>query len=70
MGGAQRQNTGAWKLNYRTARSQQGQGFATELARAAYAAASEVDATVPFIAWIAEHNEPSLRVAERLGLKN
>jgi RimJ/RimL family protein N-acetyltransferase len=70
VGGAQRQRTGAWNLNYRIARSQQGQGFATELARAAYAAASELDAAVPFIAWIAEHNEPSVRVAVRLGLKN
>jgi RimJ/RimL family protein N-acetyltransferase len=46
----------------------QGQGFATELARAAYTAASARDAAVPFIAWIAEHNLASQRVAERLGL--
>jgi RimJ/RimL family protein N-acetyltransferase len=70
VGGAQRQSTGAWNLNYRIARSHQGQGFATELARAAYAAATELDSTVPFIAWIAEHNTPSRRVAERLGLTN
>lgn len=70
VGGAQRQSTGAWNLNYRVARSEQGQGFATEVARAAYAAASGLDATVPVIAWIAEHNEPSQRVAEHLGLTN
>jgi RimJ/RimL family protein N-acetyltransferase len=62
--------TRAWNLNYRIAAAQQGQGYATELARAAYAAASDLDAAVPFIAWVAEHNVPSRRVAERLGLTN
>ncbi len=70
VGGAQRQRTGAWNLNYRIAASEQGNGFATELARAAHAAASSVDDTVPFIAWIAPHNRPSRKVAERLGLAN
>jgi RimJ/RimL family protein N-acetyltransferase len=68
VGGAQRQQTGAWNLNYRIATAHQGQGFATELGHAAHAAASALDDTVPFIAWIAEHNLPSRRVAERLGL--
>ncbi|HYZ80801.1 MAG TPA: GNAT family N-acetyltransferase, partial [Solirubrobacteraceae bacterium] len=68
VGGAQRQRTRAWNLNYRLATSQQGQGFATEVGRAAQRAASEVDDTVPFIAWVAPHNLPSRRVAERLGL--
>jgi RimJ/RimL family protein N-acetyltransferase len=31
-------------------------------------AAAFVDAAVPFIAWAAENNTPSRRVAERLGL--
>jgi RimJ/RimL family protein N-acetyltransferase len=70
VGGAQRQRTRAWNLNYRLATSQQGNGFATELARAAYAAASAVDSAVPFIAWIDPHNTPSRKVAERLGLIN
>jgi RimJ/RimL family protein N-acetyltransferase len=70
VGGAQRQRTRAWNLNYRIATAHQGQGFATELARMAYTAASALDAGVPFIAWIAEHNLPSRRVAERLGLTN
>jgi hypothetical protein len=39
-----------------------------ELGREAQKAASALDDTVPFIAWIAEHNLPSRRVAERLGL--
>jgi RimJ/RimL family protein N-acetyltransferase len=70
VGGAQRQRTRAWNLNYRFATAHQGQGFATELGRAAYGAAQAVDADVPFIAWIAEHNLPSRKVAERLGLTN
>jgi RimJ/RimL family protein N-acetyltransferase len=70
VGGAQRQRTRAWNLNYRLASSQQGSGYATELGRAAYTAASAIDATVPFIAWIAQHNIPSRKVAERLGLTN
>ena len=70
VGGAQRQRTRAWNLNYRIATAHQGNGFATELGRAAYTAASALDAHVPFIAWIAERNLPSRRVAERLGLTN
>jgi RimJ/RimL family protein N-acetyltransferase len=70
VGGAQRKRTRAWNLNYRIAAAAQGQGFATELARAAYSAASSLDPSVPFIAWIAPHNAPSRRVAERLGLTN
>jgi hypothetical protein len=31
-------------------------------------AAASVDADAAFIAWVAEHNAPSRRVAERLGL--
>jgi ribosomal-protein-alanine N-acetyltransferase len=70
VGGAQRQRTAAWNLNYRIAAAEQGNGFATELARAAHDAASSLDSNVPFIAWIAEHNTPSRKVAERLGLTN
>lgn len=70
VGGAQRQRTRAWNLNYRIAGAHQGQGFATELGRKAYATAIALDAAVPFIAWIAEHNLPSRRVAKRLGLTN
>jgi RimJ/RimL family protein N-acetyltransferase len=70
VGGAQRQSTRAWNLNYRLGADHQGQGFATELGRAAQAAAGEIDDSVPFIAWIAPHNAPSIKVAERLGLTN
>jgi RimJ/RimL family protein N-acetyltransferase len=68
VGGAQRQATRAWNLNYRLASGEQGHGFATELARAALSAATAIDATVPFVAWVAPHNLPSRKVAERLGL--
>jgi RimJ/RimL family protein N-acetyltransferase len=70
VGGAQRQRTEAWNLYYRLATPERGRGFATELGHAAHAAASMIDSAVPFIAWIAEHNLPSRRVAERLGLRN
>jgi RimJ/RimL family protein N-acetyltransferase len=68
VGGAQRQSTGAWNLNYRIATAHQGRGYATELGRAAQQAAAARDPDVPVIAWVAEHNVPSQRVAERLGL--
>ncbi|HTU98570.1 MAG TPA: GNAT family N-acetyltransferase [Solirubrobacteraceae bacterium] len=70
VGGAQRQRTRAWNVNYRLGAAHQGVGFATELARAAQEAAARVDDTVPFIAWIAPENTPSIKVAERLGLTN
>lgn len=70
VGGAQRQPTRAWNLNYRLGASQQGRGYATELGRAALAAAAALDGGVPAIAWVAEHNTPSRRVAARLGLEN
>ncbi len=68
VGGAQRQATGAWNVNYRIAKAHWGHGYATELARAALDAAHRVDPGVPVIAWVAEHNVPSRKVAERLGL--
>jgi RimJ/RimL family protein N-acetyltransferase len=70
VGGSQRQRTGAWNLNYRIATAQQKQGFALELARVAYSAASSLDPEATFIAWVAPHNLPSRKVAERLGLTN
>jgi len=68
IGGAQRHASGAWNLSYRIATEAWGRGYATELARAAIAAARHVDPEVPVIAWVAAHNVPSRRVAERLGL--
>jgi RimJ/RimL family protein N-acetyltransferase len=70
VGGAQRQRTGAWNLNYRIDTVQQGHGYATELAETARTLALQLDDEVPVIAWIAEENVPSRRVAEKLGLAN
>jgi RimJ/RimL family protein N-acetyltransferase len=68
-GGVQRHRSGSWNLSYRVATAEQGNGYATELAAAAIAAARAVDPSVPVIAWIAANNGPSRRVAERLGLR-
>jgi RimJ/RimL family protein N-acetyltransferase len=68
VGGAQRHRSGAWNLLYRLDTRHQGRGYATELGGAAMGAAAFVDAEAPFVAWVAEHNTPSRRVAERLGL--
>jgi RimJ/RimL family protein N-acetyltransferase len=70
VGGVQRHATNSWNLFYRLATSSWGCGFATEVAWAAVAAAHDHDDHVPVIAWIADHNEPSRRVAERIGLRN
>jgi len=68
VGGAQRHRSGAWNLLYRLDTRHRGRGYATELGQAAMQAAAFVDADRPFIAWAAEHNTPSRRVAERIGL--
>src|SRR3954447_6801327 len=70
MGGVQRHSSGGWNLAYRVAGEHWGQGFATEVGAAAIEAAHSADNTVPVIAWIVAINEPSRRVAERLGLVN
>ncbi|UOE42550.1 GNAT family N-acetyltransferase [Agromyces larvae] len=58
-----------WNLYYRLDRRAWGDGFAQELARAAIGAARELDASVPIVAYLLEHNEGSRRVAERLGFE-
>jgi RimJ/RimL family protein N-acetyltransferase len=68
LGGAQRHRSGTWNLSYRIATSAQGHGYATELGRAAIDAARACDDSVAVIAWAAEHNTPSRRVAAALGL--
>jgi len=68
-GGAQKHRSGTcWNLFYRLDLAEQGHGYATELGHAGIAAAHEVDAALPVIAWIVPINEPSIRVARRLGL--
>ena len=71
IGGVQRHGVGDldhWNLFYRLAPSAWGRGYATELGRAAIAAAHAVDDTVPVIAWILAHNAGSIAVARRLEL--
>lgn len=70
IGGAQLHASGCWNLSYRIATDTWGRGYATELARAARDAAAAVDPGLPLVAWVVEHNLPSRRVAERLGLVN
>ncbi len=57
-----------WNLYYRFAPECQGQGYASELARIAIAAANDVDQARPVVAYMLEHNTASWRVAERIGL--
>ena len=70
VGGVQRHASGSWNLYYRLATSHWGYGYAAELASTALTTAHTHDARVPVIAWIAEHNQPSRRVAERVGMQN
>jgi RimJ/RimL family protein N-acetyltransferase len=70
VGGVQRRPSRSWNLFYRIATSHWGQGYATELAHAAVAGAHAADDTVSVAAWVAAHNHPSRRVAERVGLKD
>lgn len=70
VGGVQRHASGSWNLYYRLATSHWGCGYAAELASTALTTAHTHDDRVPVVAWIAEHNQPSRHVAERIGLQN
>jgi len=70
VGGVQRHASGCWNLYYRLATAHWGCGYAAELANTAVTTAHAHDDRVPVIAWIAEHNQPSRHVAERIGLQN
>jgi RimJ/RimL family protein N-acetyltransferase len=70
LGGVQRHRTRTWNLSYRIAIAHQRQGLATELALASIEAAGVVDPDTVVIAWIAEHNEASRLIAQRIGLVN
>lgn len=59
---------GFWNLFYLLDSGFWGNGYATELARAAQRAAESVDPDLPLVAWIHEDNAPSQGVARRLGL--
>lgn len=68
IGGAMLRAGTVWNVYYRFAVEAQGRGLAHELARVALAAAREVRPDVPVVAYLLEHNTPSRRLAERLGL--
>jgi len=61
-------NAFCWNLYYRFKPAAWGRGYATEAAAAALRAAEAVAADSPIVARTRPHNEPSRRVAERLGL--
>jgi RimJ/RimL family protein N-acetyltransferase len=70
LGGARRHRDRSWNLSYRIATSHQRQGLATELSTAAHQAASIIDPSVAFVAWVDAHDAASRRVAERIGVTN
>jgi len=59
-----------WNLLYFLGRDHWGNGYATELARAALRAARSRDPGLPVAAWIHEQNTASQAVARRLGLRD
>jgi RimJ/RimL family protein N-acetyltransferase len=70
VGGVQRRADRSWNIFYRLSPRAWGHGYATELGRAAIDAAHRADPDQPVAAWILDHNHPSRRVAERLGLQD
>jgi RimJ/RimL family protein N-acetyltransferase len=69
VGGVQKHRTGMWNLAYRIAVPHQRKGFAVALGRAGLAAAHTAEPDTVVVAWVLETNEPSRRVAHRLGLR-
>jgi RimJ/RimL family protein N-acetyltransferase len=69
VGGCRLHATAAWNLYYRIRPELQGNGYASELARAAIAAARAVDPTIPIVASVLEHNLASRAVATGAGLR-
>jgi RimJ/RimL family protein N-acetyltransferase len=59
---------GFWNLFYLVDAEHWGNGYATELGRAAQRAAGSVDPDLPLVAWIHEDNAASQAVARHLGL--
>jgi RimJ/RimL family protein N-acetyltransferase len=59
---------GFWNLFYLVDAEHWGNGYATELGRAAQRAAGDVDPDLPLVAWIHEDNAASQAVARHLGL--
>lgn len=59
----------SWNLYYRFRPESHGHGLATELAKAALAAAHRVAPDRPVVASLLEHNAASKKTAERAGLR-
>lgn len=68
VGGVRLRAGGLWNLYYRIAAEHHGAGYATEIARAALAAAQDVRPEAPVVAYLLDHNVASRRTAERCGL--
>lgn len=73
IGGASRREPAAlgvpvWNVYYRLAPHAWGHGYASTVAGVAISAAHQVDAQLPVVANMVEHNSASRRVAERAGL--
>ncbi|CAB4730448.1 MAG: GNAT family N-acetyltransferase [Actinobacteria bacterium] len=58
-----------WNLAFRFSQSVVRRGYASEMARAAIAAAHRLDPDRPVLAYLLEHNEGSRRTTEGLGLQ-
>ncbi len=68
--GASHSEPGAfWNLGYRFRPEAQGNGLATAVSRDAIDAAGTVDADLPVVAYLLEHNIASAVVARKLGLE-
>lgn len=68
VGGVDMTAAGVWNLGYRLAPSAWGKGYATEIARAAVAAARDVAPQVPVTGRVLTNNPASAAVLERAGL--
>lgn len=68
--GASRSVPGAfWNLGYRFRPEAQGRGLATAVSRDATEAAATIDAELPVVAYLLEHNTASAKVARKLGFE-
>jgi RimJ/RimL family protein N-acetyltransferase len=59
-----------WALGYRVVHEMWGRGFATELAAAAVEAAGQLNPRLPVVTWILDSNVASVKVVERVGLRD
>ncbi len=68
LGGVDMTGAGVWNLGYRLAPAAWGNGYATEIARAAVSAAHEVAPETPITGRVLTNNPASATVLERAGL--